>query len=76
MISCKDCILQKKAENCRKCRNLTGKLYLDFVKEVRSIAYGPWKDSDRIQKLQKCLFSEGDQIQSFTPENLKEGFKL
>jgi hypothetical protein len=76
MIKCKSCRLQKKAENCRSCRNLTGKLYLDFLSEVRALLHGPHNDNKRIAELQKLLYREGEMINSFTPENLKEGFKL
>lgn len=76
MISCSDCILQKKAANCRPCRNMIGKLYLDFITEVKELAFGAKNNNDRVYAIQDCVNLEFEMVNSFTPGNLKDGFKV
>lgn len=76
MIKCSDCILQKKASNCRACRNLTGKLYLDFMTEVEDLIFGPKNNNERVYAVQDSIVREKEMIMKFAPGNLKERFKL
>lgn len=76
MIKCSECILQKKAKNCRACRNLVGKLYLDFMTETEDLIFGPKNNNERVYAVQDSVKLEKEMIMEFKPSNLKERFKI
>lgn len=76
MIKCKHCILLKKEGTCRKCRNAIGKMYLDFLTEVREIVQGFGDPVQKLDRINKSIYLEGQMISSITPHNLKEMFEL
>lgn len=76
MIKCSACILQRKAKNCQACRNMTAKLYLDFLTEVRELVFGAKNNNERVYAIQDSITLEEQMISSFQPGNLTEGFTL
>ena len=75
MIKCCECVLEKTRDNCKSCRNMTGKLYLDFLVEVRELAFNTKrKEKARIYAVQDSIVLEESMINSFSPNLLKEAF--
>ena len=76
MILCSECKLQKKAKNCSACRNAIGKLYLDFLVEVKDLSFKAKNYPDRVYAIQDLVVREEAMVNSVTPNNLKEMFKV